>query len=94
MTKLFLPIPLVLDLNVDGFSMILELERLSFRVRFEIVFKRDWTPPVATCPEKRRKKYDVIMMSPTVNHLYTDDVIKTVLLFSFTFKRFKNDVTK
>jgi hypothetical protein len=36
--------------------MILELERLSFRVRLEIVFRRDCTPPPeATWPGKKTK---------------------------------------
>ena len=49
-----LPIPFEdFDDLKDGLSMILELDRLNFRVKFEIVFKRDWTPPVATWPETK-----------------------------------------
>jgi hypothetical protein len=39
--------------------MILELDRLSFRVRLVIVFRRDWTPPDARWPEKTRLKLSI-----------------------------------
>ena len=50
--KLVLPIPLLLlvrdveeslEAKVDGFSMILEFDKLSFLVKLDIVRNLDWT---------------------------------------------------